>query len=452
MNIDNKTLHELVSDVTNTQGTNNKVALLSEYLKREDFRLLIKYTYDPNINFFTKHIKWSKLADKDFDQNIIIQIYETLVINGVRGNKAIDFLKSIGEQLNAESQRLMLLFLKRDLKLGANISLINKAAGSELIFDSSKHYMRCSLPDEKTLSKFDWNNSIVQLKLDGAYFEFSSRGFRSRSGKYIDTSILNLEYEKPFIGILMGELVIYNVLDNTELRREESNGLLNSLVQGTPLPDGYYLQYHVWDWKSIETEYSYTCCIPYSERYIKAKEMISFLKSKTSSLTKVIVSIVENIVVNSVEEAYKVANDFMAAGKEGAVLKDLSSYWLSGTSKQQVKLKAELDADLEIVELVPGDPLGKHKDTFGSILCKTSDDKLFVKISGFTDSERLFIYNNFQDLVGKIVTVTFNSIVKNNDIYSLFLPRVSKDSNGNMLIREDKTVADTLDRLLEVKV
>ena len=166
----------------------------------------------------------------------------------------------------------------------------------------------------------------------------------------------------------------------------------------------------------------------------------------TLSGTRLPIKLVETRVVYSLEEALKHSQQLMAEGHEGTILKHPDLVWKDGASKQQVKLKLECDVDLIAVELVAGDENGKHKDTFGSIRFKSSDGKLVVDVSGFTDKERAEIFENWAEkYFEKVGTVTANDLIKkrDSDVYSLFLPRHSE-------WRFDKSEADSLERIQSI--
>jgi DNA ligase-1 len=143
------------------------------------------------------------------------------------------------------------------------------------------------------------------------------------------------------------------------------------------------------------------------------------------------------------EEALAHYREMLDAGMEGTIIKNATGIWKDTTSKDQVKMKLDIDVDLVIMGFNAGN--GKNEATFGSIVCQTSDGLLEVNISGFTDDVRLEVHNNRDQLLGTIVTVKGNSIMPptgNNTKYSLFLPRFAE-------FRTDKTVADDLAKVIE---
>jgi hypothetical protein len=68
----------------------------------------------------------------------------------------------------------------------------------------------------------------------------------------------------------------------------------------------------------------------------------------------------------------------------------------------------------------------------GSLICQDKDNKINVNVgTGLSDSQRKTLTS--ADVVGKIVTVTYNAKIQSKDgTWSLFLPRLIE-------IREDKS-------------
>ena len=125
----------------------------------------------------------------------------------------------------------------------------------------------------------------------------------------------------------------------------------------------------------------------------------------------------------------------LSRGKEGVVLKNPTAIWRDGTSKEQVKLKLELDCDLKVIGFEEGE--GKFAGTLSSLLCESSDKMLCTSVSGFNDKMRKEIWENRSDYLDKIVTVRFNDIMqKEGEVASLFLPRFVE-------FRDDKILADS---------
>jgi DNA ligase-1 len=149
-------------------------------------------------------------------------------------------------------------------------------------------------------------------------------------------------------------------------------------------------------------------------------------------------SVIETRIVHSLSDAYAHYREQLALGREGTIIKDANAIWRDGTSKQQVKLKLEVDVDLEVVGFRAGE--GKNAATFGSVLCRTACGQLEVAVSGFRDKVRKEIHESREKVLGSIMTVRANSIMvpqEDGALHSLFLPRFVE-------LRIDKREADTL--------
>lgn len=108
--------------------------------------------------------------------------------------------------------------------------------------------------------------------------------------------------------------------------------------------------------------------------------------------------------------------------------------------KESITKYPVYDVDLLCTDWEPGSK--RFEGMLGAIVCQSRDGKVVVKVgTGFTEEQRSTIKK--EDIVGKIVTVTYNLRIKDKnrpDVDSLFLPRFVE-------IREDKDVADSSENI-----
>jgi DNA ligase-1 len=151
-------------------------------------------------------------------------------------------------------------------------------------------------------------------------------------------------------------------------------------------------------------------------------------KSKEKKIWLVASDIVQNL-----EEAQAIFENYLSLGLEGLILKDGSGVWEDKRAKHQIKFKGELECDLKIVAVEEG--TGKAAGMLGAIVCESSDGIVKVNVgSGFTDAHRKQYWK--ENLVDKIVAVKYNARIKNKaGEESLFLPVFIE-------IRDDKSDAD----------
>lgn len=430
-------LFNIIESISKASGTKAKQAIIEEHKDNELFRTYLWAMLSNDVKFGISRREVTGCGHRHLDLPTLQAFVQNLNTRKVSGNAAVDYVETVMKQLTKDDQWLIAALLDGTLRNGISTTTVNKAFGEEFIWEAGKHYMRCSLPSDKLIASFNFDDAVVQIKFDGAYHEVGRKiGIRTRSGKKYQ-SVPGID-SKSIDGILMGEFVIYhndNVLD-----RKTGNGILNSLQQGSDIPDGHKVVYHVWDWRPEDKD----CDIEYRKRL----EIASKYDNGDT------IKLVKGVKVNNYQEALSVAGELIANGYEGGILKDMNMPWRSGTAKQQVKLKVECDIDLLAVEFVKGDANGKHANTFGSIKCRSSDGKIEVDVTGMSDSQREHLFNNPQEVIGKVVTVTFNDIIESKtdrETASLFLPRFgNKKANGWFEIRNDKLEADSSERIIEI--
>lgn len=165
--------------------------------------------------------------------------------------------------------------------------------------------------------------------------------------------------------------------------------------------------------------------------------------------------------VHNFEEAIEFYEKVRAYGEEGAVLKNLTMTFKDGTSTEQIKLKAELECELECIGIKKGNKGGKYENGIGSLICQSSDGLVNVNVEkGLSDLERGFEPVDKDDsskglkkladfnenmYIGKIIGVKFNEFISNkNGGFSLFLARFVE-------LREDKDEADSLEYIKKMK-
>ena len=142
---------------------------------------------------------------------------------------------------------------------------------------------------------------------------------------------------------------------------------------------------------------------------------------------------VSSTIVETIEQAQEIFQEYLSRGYEGIILKDGNGIWEDKRSKTQIKFKGELECDLKIVAVEEGK--GKAVGMLGAIICESADGIVKVNVgSGFNDAQRKQYWK--ENLVDKIVAVKYNARIKNKTgDESLFLPVFIE-------LRDDKDVAD----------
>lgn len=456
-------LLEAIHTLRETKGTNAKKEVLTQILKENpDMVDFLQYVYDPLLSYYrTKFLPnafprmLSRSVVGSWDQ--VYDVLDQMSERTLSGQKADYELSKAATNIHPDYHELIQMILDRDIKAGIAEKGINaafNAAGGTGRLINVLPYHRYDNMTIDLLKKMDFRRGVYsQLKSDGMFANIICRygkepEIRSRSGSLIaGGSVDNLSLVfKDIIydagvgeSVFHGELLVVDLKQNTILPRAVGNGKLNSVIQtGEPLPEQFQVIYRVWDivpydkWFNAER-----VDIPYEARYNIISQMFE---------DDGLVQVQETRVVHSFAEAVEHFKDALSRKEEGTICKAADMPWEDGTSSQGLKLKMEIECDLEIVGFNAADAKGKHAKTFGSLLCKTSDSLLIVGVSGISDDLRKYMWENQDEFLGKIAAVLSNGVQDKTDdsLKSLFLPRLVE-------VRIDKKVANTLDEVYEIQ-
>lgn len=439
-----KSVYKIIEELNLENGSNYKLAVLKKYADHDLLKRVLKMAYDKNTfkyyvtmkNVVVPPPNPSPLGDLTW---ALEQIDAGLVSREITGNAALQLVHDILWNLSDENRDVVIKIINRDLRINMGRTNINKVFKNLI---TKPVYMRCGLLNEKSLKNISFP-AYVQLKADGTYREFTVEDGKvtaqSRSGEEYEYP-LHFEMMKTFDnGVYVGELTV-RAEDRRILDRQTGNGLINS-----DDPPHDRIVFDVWDYITLE-EYSDAANkikgkTPYVDRWSKVVEILVLnLDDKQLQSIKPI----KSRHVEDLQEAFEYCSKWMTEGLEGAILKDWKGIFEDSTSKHQLKMKLEMDIDVRITGFTEG--RNKRAATFGAITFETDDGKIKGQTSGFTDEQLENFNSRRNELIGMVMTVTCNDLVKgrDNDYYALSHPRFSE-------LRTDKTETDTLKRALEIK-
>ena len=119
------------------------------------------------------------------------------------------------------------------------------------------------------------------------------------------------------------------------------------------------------------------------------------------------------------------AEDAVAEGYEGIMIKDLDAPYECKRTKSWLKWKPTITVDLTISDFEEG--TGRNSGRLGAIVCEGVDDERNIRVnvgSGFSDTNRDEYWNNRDRLLGCVVEVQADAVTQNQDgSYSLRFPR-----------------------------
>ena len=427
-------LKDILNELNESNSSNYKLDVLKKYKDNSELKKLLELTYNRNkYNFNVSKnciIKDNPNILESNGSKTVDNLLSALEILGegtIRGNEAHQFVCNHLKCLDNDNKEIFLNVLGRDLKIGLNVKSINKVFKNLI---PKPNYMRCAVLSEKTLKKINFP-AFIQLKMDGTYREIhvadGQVSGKTRSGEEYFNPVLFKEMENFPNGFYTGELTIEGE------SRFTGNGLINSLN-----PPYEKITFTVWDYLTDE-DYLEKSKTPYYSRFESLSNIIEKHESNR-------VKLVPNHEVNSIDEALKYVSDWMEQGLEGGVLKDKNNVFKNGTSGTQLKIKLKVDAEMRITGFTDGTIGTKREGKIGAIQFSNDEGTIKGQCSGFSDEELDLFTKNKDNLIGRIISVEFNDIVKseNNDYYALSHPRFIE-------IRNDKDETDTLEKVIQLR-
>lgn len=441
-----------------------KIAATSSKIEKENlikqagtsspmFMKVVKAAYDPYVTYGMRKVpvrNESKAPGTNtLNEEIWWTMLDKLATRALSGTAAWDAVQAAVNFLDDASGQLLVRIIRKDLRAGFTDGTINRVFKGTI---PEFPYMRCSLPDKSDMPKWNWADGIIsQEKADGMFTnvnkdEKGNVWLTTRQGSPIPLDNLEL-LESAVVAALKpgtqshGEMTVYK--DGVVLPREVGNGMLNSVLNGGTLDEGCYARLDLWDQiplSAVQPKGKYP--VPYKERL---RALLAQLGAPEAQhpLVKKHIGLVPTKMIKGKAAAYAHYRDLLKLGKEGTICKHPDAIWKDGTSKEQVKLKLEVDVDLRVVQVLPGTPGTKNEGRAGSIQCETDCGKLQVNVAVKNEAMRDQIDQDWEAWPGRIMVVRANSIMTPSDsdeAHSLFLPRFVEAG-----ARTDKEVADDLE-------
>jgi len=499
------TVLDIIEELRNTTSLNEKKEIIKKYSHLSDFTNTLKYTYDLTKVFGIKKIP--EYSDKTLEDEsylplsrALFDMEEMLIKQKLRGHAAINFVKNIFENTRPENRPVLELIIKKDLRCGINLKLIQQVL-PDLI--QTVDYMGAVPFDKKKIMKIINTNQFIfsQEKMDGEYsnliIDNNSITFLSRRNKIQNVpeviinnilqalKIFKENYYIPDNIILNGELIIEGfprlqsngmltrifkyqeyLKDNKTKQAEKSKAILEE-ESGLSYEELISkIKYYIWDYQNPKEDYlsRWILLTAKDNPFIQSISFFEIVPTKIfinknnnfiddqDNLKMILKSLKpwlyqiplepENIYKKLMNHFFELIED----KKEGSLVKSAKDNWKSGKPVFQVKIKLEIEFELRIKKILPGDPGKKFENTLGRVWAESEDGLLGTHISGFKDDERDYIWNHQDLFIDKIITVKANFISKpkDNDIYSCGHPRIIK-------YRDDKDKANTLEEILEIQ-
>lgn len=420
---------ELFDKIANTSGKNDKIKIIKQNKDNELFVECLKFLLDSDIVTGLSKKKINKKVAVMGDRlETIEEAMEYLKQHNSGKDSDIAMIKDFCDRQEGCKLFCEGLFTK-SLKIGVDVKGVNKAIPNLI----QQHQVMLASKFEGKLK----GEVSMSLKLDGirnsAMIENGRIIHKSRQGKVVEglnqinQALEELELDGYFID---GELIRINY-DNIP---SDENFRLTTTVVNSKSDNKEGLEFVVFDMTPIEDYHRGKCDMTYIER-------LKLMEEKIGNGNEFIRLVPKYGITKDVDEIYDKLNEVVNRQLEGLMLNTLNGkYEFGKRPKSIMKVKKFQDGDVLVTDVIEGD--GRLVGTLGKVEVQFKyKDKIYTNYvgSGFSDSERSYYWEHKDELIGKVITISYFEISTNKQgEYGFRFPTWK----GREYIRTDKEGID----------
>ncbi len=440
-----------IHKLNESDGRLHKEAVLTEALNMSDlgnddatrFLKLVNLTYNPFVTWGVRVVPSTEgVVDAENPWNDFGDLLTQLQTRALTGNAARDAIAAMSTRFDSDEwNTLCAPVLRKDLRAGISDKTFNKVCGRT---DFKIPVFGCQLASDCTDRPEMRGIKRLEPKLDGVRVLMvvsvteSSDQFRkdfdvsvvcySRNGKVFDnftriemqveqfgTQLLDCAGEWFRSGnaiVLDGEVVgkSFNELMRQARRKNDVDTLDSVFHVFDVIPIADFLRGH------------------WNAQLHKRVAILNRLRPVFDRMPNV--ELLPSIEVDldtaeGVDVFRRYCEDQVAAGFEGAMIKDLNAPYECKRNKFWLKYKPTITVDLEVIDLEEG--TGKNAGRLGALVCSGQDAGRQISVncgSGFSDADRDSLWRDRHLVVGRTVEILADVVSQNQDgTYSLRFPR-----------------------------
>ncbi|MDC4245612.1 hypothetical protein [Clostridium perfringens] len=397
---------EIVRSLQNESSTNNKILILKENKDNELLKKVLYYTYNPYMKYKVTEKTFSKMNDEAIIKGIYLgnifdlmdQLNKNNINDHLRGQVQV-FLQGQDEEM----KDLCKMMLLKDLRCNISAKTINKVWKGLIpqfnVMLASKYW--------DSIDKVNGKEFIVTTKLDGSRLVCWNENGTFKAFTRQGQEVLGLtEIEEDFKNIPNGI-----VLDGEILLRNDNNLDSKDLYRATMKEvrkDGekHNLIFNVFDLLTLKE---------FQEG--KSKEECLHRKSQLHGLMKEnnfknILEVEPLYIGKDLNKITELLNEAINKGEEGVMVNLSDAAYECKRTKTILKVKVMQTMDLKIIGFEGG--TGKYQNSLGALIVDYKGNDLGVG-SGFSDTDREYIWNNRDNLLGRVVEIQYFEETQNQN-------------------------------------
>ena len=411
-------VYMIIRDIQNCSSTKAKQHIIKSNANNETFKKILIYAYN-DMQYGVKKTTISQMEfnpDADYLWNNIWSMFEDLAKSNINNDLVLKISNTIGYFANENVRDLLIRVLLKDLKIGMNVKSINKAINGLIpMFD----VMKASSYDDKNSIGFNKKASkcgyMMMIKENGIRGEIIKENghivVKSRQNKIVEGfDELDKAFQNMPDGYLYeGEILKVGEFNTSKEQFKETDkiysikgkkrNLMIKLFDLIPLDK---FNEGEWGVKAIE----------------RKKMLKEFVDKNNHPLVQFADIIYQGTDISIIQKKLEeVSKD---GYKEGLMVMLNDGKYEAKRTKLILKCKLFNTIDLRVIDIKES----KEKPgTMGSAIVMYKGNT--VGVSGWKEEDKIYYYQNPQELIGKIIEIKFKEVtVDKNGVESLQFPNV----------------------------
>ena len=411
-------VYMIIRDIQNCSSTKAKQHIVKSNANNETFKKILMYAYN-DMQYGVKKTTISKMefnSDADYLWNNIWCMFEDLAKSNINNDLVLKISNTIGYFANENVRDLLIRVLLKDLKIGMNVKSINKAINGLIpMFD----VMKASSYDDKNSVGFNKKASkcgyMMMIKENGIRGEIIKENghivVKSRQNKIVEGfDELDKAFQNMPDGYLYeGEILKVGEFNTSKEQFKETDKIYS--IKGKK----QNLMIKLFDLIPLDKFNEGEWGIEAIERKKMLKEFVDKNNHPLVQFADIIYQGTDiSIIQKKLEEVSK------DGYKEGLMVMLNDGKYEAKRTKLILKCKLFNTIDLRVVDIKES----KEKPgTMGSAIVMYKGNT--VGVSGWKEEDKIYYYQNPQELIGKIIEIKFKEVtVDKNGVESLQFPNV----------------------------
>ncbi|MCR1878040.1 ATP-dependent DNA ligase [Limosilactobacillus reuteri] len=441
-------LKVIIDEISAESSNNNKITILKKNADNEEFKKLLKFVYDDfirtglSVKTLNETPRSSVVATDYIGEYNLEGLMDYVKEHNTGTLSTVYLIQDFASLFNDDTKQFIYQIFGKELKIGITAKTINKALGKGFIREFS---VQLAHPYHKYTDKVPGSEFTLTQKLDGHRSVFivkNGKGqFYTRKGLPINGLEIQTEQALKLADSLGNHGAEDYVLDGELLLSNDENMETKDLFRATSrilrseTADKSNIQYNVFDALSTKEFEDGKSENTFADRKrFLTMAFGDFDYNEPQSIDHI--HLVKDLYVGSdISIIKKLQHEFVEPnGWEGLMLNLNNEYYVTKRTSGLLKIKEFFDADVLVKDVFEG--TGKLKGTLGGIIIDYKGYEIKVG-TGFTEVDRDFYWNNPDEIIGKIVDISYfeETHNQNNNNISLRFPVFVEK-------RTDKTFAD----------